>query len=218
MKTPFSRQSQFELFSGGSGVAPQRVKPSVLNRSVTLSFENIVVLVVAGIMGLIVTFSFGIEMGRRTAMRPASVKTPLDTVSEPATLPAVKTEQPDRDLDNFAVAALPAESRATDVSAVAHAETLQNPEISENPEAFKKKVDKIQALEKIHTIQVASFKQENLADLESETLKKNGYDAFTAQKGSYWIVCVGRFPEFREAQPLLKALKKKYSDCYIRSL
>jgi|GEM_PF-666165 len=218
MKTPFSRQSQFELFSGGSGVAPQRAKPSILNRSVTLSFENIVVLVVAGIMGLIVAFSFGIEMGRRTAMRPAAVKTSSGTVAEPAMRPAVKTEQPNRTSESFSKVTLSAESRATDVSAVAHVETLQNPEIFENPEAFKKKVDKIQALEKIHTVQVASFKQENLADLESETLKKNGYDAFTAPKGSYWIVCVGRFPEFREAQPLLKALKKKYSDCYIRSL
>jgi len=198
-------------------VTPQRSQSSILSQSVRLSFENIVVLVVAVIMGLIISFSFGVEMGRRT-------HTPVKTSSEPVRISRQADEQDDEgpagdDAPGMPLTAgSPAEvqiTESTPILAESHIETSQN---HKNPDDFKKKVDKIQALEKIHTIQVASFKQENLADVESETLKKIGYDAFTVRKGSYWIVCVGRFPDLRGAQPLFKALKKKYSDCYIRSL
>ncbi|MCM8770429.1 MAG: SPOR domain-containing protein [Candidatus Omnitrophica bacterium] len=70
----------------------------------------------------------------------------------------------------------------------------------------------------VYTIQVASFKAKNEALKEVELLKKKGFDSVVLPKGKYLIVCVGNYPTKEEAKISLDKLKKKYQDCFIRRL
>lgn len=202
MKNIFKQQSQFELFPGASGVKPKKSKGPFFDRSFALSFENIITLSIAFIMAMIVAFSFGVEHGRRVVVNaPAQGGDGAVIDSYPAERDVVLSENPvKQNIDTQLIF------------------EQKIPEIEEKLVVPEKKVDKTPTLEKIHTIQVASFKQKSLAELEAQNLMKRGYEAFSAKKGSYYIVCVGRFEEKSEAEPLQRALKSKYSDCYIRPL
>ena len=69
-----------------------------------------------------------------------------------------------------------------------------------------------------YTIQVASFKKEINANKEAKTLETKGFETFVMPKGSYSIVCVGRFAEKNDARLHAKKLKGKYGDYLIRRL
>jgi len=51
-----------------------------------------------------------------------------------------------------------------------------------------------------------------------EKLKKKGYEIFIVQKGSYLVVCAGKFFEHDEAEGFSTKLKNKYKDCLVRRL
>lgn len=207
MKNPFNRQSQFELFPGTPGVQPKRQKASIFGCAITLSFENMILLGIIFVMGMVVAFSFGVEQGRR--MKKVSVQ-------EKQLVPVsfVPADQTEKDME--AKVSRQVSTERSDI--VKHSNVEETAQKEENIERFEKKVDKTPSLEKIHTIQVASFKQKNRAEREAGDLQEHGYDAFIMPKGSYYIVCVGQFEERQQAQSLLRVLRKKYSDCYIRSL
>lgn len=207
MKNPF-KQSQFELFPGTPGVQPKRAKSPFFGWSLILSFENIILLGIIFLMGMVVAFSFGVEKGK-SINKSVSVKALLEGPDYRAQAYDELRQEEEADI---AVS----ETIATDQGqAVNIIEISQN---EKNMGSFEKKVDKTLSLAKIYTVQVASFKQKSMAEAEATRLQGRSYDAFVEKKGSYYIVCVGYFEEKRQAQSLLKALRKKYSDCYIRSL
>ncbi|MEW5895251.1 MAG: SPOR domain-containing protein [Candidatus Omnitrophota bacterium] len=202
MSNFFNRQSQFELFPGAARESGQKSQPLFFNRSFHLSLENIIILCVFIIMIGIVAFSLGVEKGRNIRKKIFS-KTPENFAQTPlvasVTVPAafeVKSESHDS-------------QQVTKEEAQTGMPALSEPE---------KSVDKKDTLAKIHTIQVASFKEKGRAQREADDLIKAGYEAFIAGKGSYYIVCVGRFADSNQAKSVYRGLKKKYSDCYIRSL
>jgi len=69
-----------------------------------------------------------------------------------------------------------------------------------------------------YTIQLASYQNNSSAKKEAETLKKKGLLPLVLSKGRYTVLCVGNFPDKKNALALLPELKKKYSDCFIRKL
>lgn len=69
-----------------------------------------------------------------------------------------------------------------------------------------------------YTIQVATFRTKTYAEREADSLRKKGLSSLVLSKGSFIIVCVGNFPDQKQAQPLLTKLKKEYLGCYIRRL
>lgn len=214
MKNPFSRQSQFELFPDSPGQPMKKERSYVFGRSFEFSLENMVIGGVVFLMVLVVAFSFGIERGKRIVKADGARESLNRLKPEPKADPQVKTAVADEDKEVLAASLLENPSKESyALQEVAHdileEETISIPE---------KSVDKTASLETIHTIQVASFKQLNRAELEASDLKKLNYDAFTAKKGTYYIVCVGRFAERQQANELLKPLRKRYSDCYVRRL
>jgi cell division septation protein DedD len=68
------------------------------------------------------------------------------------------------------------------------------------------------------TIQLASYAQESTAKEESKKLEKKGYVAFIVVKGKYVILCVGQFKDKAEARKTQSILKKNYKDCFIRQM
>ena len=68
------------------------------------------------------------------------------------------------------------------------------------------------------TIQVAAFRNKELAAREVQILSKKGLTPLAFAKGNYIILCVGKFSNQESAQPLLIVLQKTYAGCRIRRL
>ncbi|MDD5477002.1 MAG: SPOR domain-containing protein [Candidatus Omnitrophica bacterium] len=69
-----------------------------------------------------------------------------------------------------------------------------------------------------YTIQVASFKNKELALRYAQSLKSDGLAPMVFAKGNYIILCVGKFSNQENAQPLLIQLQRTYAGCRIRRL
>jgi hypothetical protein len=69
-----------------------------------------------------------------------------------------------------------------------------------------------------YTIQVAVFKNKQLALREAKLLLKEGLTPMVFAKGNYIILCVGKFSNQESAQSLLIQLQRTYAGCRIRRL
>ena len=187
------KQTQFELFPGASREAQDSEKPKFFFSSITLTLENIIVLTVLLFMGIIVSFSFGVEKGKRVVLAKSDILSQGHEVK----------------LEALKVLEIPAEE-----STVVVAKQAEN--------FVEKRVTESSILkglpENFYTVQVASFKTRKYAEKEALNLKKKGYEIFIVQKGSYLVVCAGKFFEHDEAEGFSTKLKNKYKDCLVRRL
>ncbi len=69
-----------------------------------------------------------------------------------------------------------------------------------------------------YTVQVASYTSEDFANGRVDKLRSEGYEAFTLHKGSYYIMCIGKFRDKENATFEMKKLRKQYSDCLVRKI
>ncbi len=69
-----------------------------------------------------------------------------------------------------------------------------------------------------YTIQVATFKNKQLALREVQLLLKEGLTPMAFAKGGNIVLCVGKFSNQESAQPLLIQLQRTYAGCRIRRL
>ncbi len=69
-----------------------------------------------------------------------------------------------------------------------------------------------------YTVQVASYTSEGFAKGRVDKLQSEGYEAFILQKGSYYIMCIGKFRDKKSAVLEMKKLRKLYSDCLVRKI
>ncbi len=199
------RQSQFELFPGSSKHIPGVGKSPRLTKDLTLSPENIIVLCIIFIVTLVLFFSFGVERGKQVvSVSDASsdlgiVQTVKDNTAKPE--PAETTQA------------------AQQEERVVFPVNMPREILEENDPIFRPPVEKTEEQERLFTIQVASFKLEKNAQKEADRLKGKGHDdTFVVPKGSYSIVCVGRFIQRNEAKKFSNRLKKRYNDCLVRRL
>jgi len=72
--------------------------------------------------------------------------------------------------------------------------------------------------QRAYTIQVASFKNKELALQHAESLTSRSLSPLIFSKGNYIILCVGKFFDEESAQPLLLQLQKTYTGSRIRRL
>src|SRR3989338_314014 len=204
MNIIFRKQSQFELFPGASGNNPPAGKPVGVTKDLTLSLENIIVLFIVFVMALVFFFSFGVERGKKLAVRSKAL--PKAAVAANAG-PAETELAPEKT------------SQSKHQEQVVYPVDVPRELTNEGETPVQAPVEKIEEQELLFTIQVASFKQEADALKEADVLKGKGYDvAFVRQSGSYSIVCVGKFAQKAEAARYSNKLKKKYNDCLVRRL
>ncbi|MCA9398583.1 MAG: SPOR domain-containing protein [Candidatus Omnitrophica bacterium] len=196
-----SRQSQFELFpSSRQDSALENDKKAGQLKNLTVAPENIIVVSIVLIITLVVIFSFGVEKGKRLALKNSGVE--AGQTAESADETVIVQENL---LNNPEV-----------VPADQHTEMVQ-PDVTED----KQEILRIPELErqldnKNYTIQVASFKTEEYAKKEIEALEKKGFTASMVAKGDYMIVCVGRFEGKDEAKRFAERLKHQYNDYLVR--
>src|SRR3989339_703285 len=80
------------------------------------------------------------------------------------------------------------------------------------------KPDSKELVQKNYTIQVASISNSKNVGKELSKLRSKGYTAFSLTKGKYTVICVGRFNARKDAQINLVKMKNSYPDCQIRKL
>jgi len=194
-----SKQSQFELFPGTGDSSRESGKKGRLIKDLTLSLENISVLCILLIMVVVLFFSFGVERGKKISTvsnldEKDTILTIDKNIAETKEKPEVKP---------------PVEEKLVIPKNV--------PE--EKKETSQPSLEKNEEQENLFTIQVASFKLKKNAEKEANHLKGIGLDdAFVVPKGSYSIVCIGKFLEINEAKALSDKLKNRYNDCLVRRL
>ncbi len=211
------KQSQFELFPTAGDSATKVNRPLFLFSSVTLSLENIVVTSIIGVLILALSFSIGVERGKRIAASsrfslPSAQsqtvsqfeeknKTATSTVTRPVAAPKP-------------VSPLIPQGGVVDLAKA----NSQKAAIVKNSSSTPQPVQALQAGGSPYTVQVASFASAEYARKEAASLGKKGFDNFIISKGKYVIVCVGKFSKKEEANVALSRLQKTYKDCMIRRL
>lgn len=209
MNIHYGNQSQFELFPGTTGESIESVAPRFIFSRVTLTFENLVVVLVTVIVGLIVAFSIGVEKGKRlTRAAPPEAQMAAPAKSTRVAVPPVQVAASAPVMAAPAVKPQPAPVMMAE-TAVAEP-VIAAPTVNNAPP--EKGVDKR------YTIQVASYKTQTYAQKEANALKRQGFEALVVTKGNFSIVCVGQFAGEDQAKTLLKKLKTRYKDCIVRSL
>ncbi len=194
-------QSQFELFPEKSSLQHAAGQSRLLLKDLTVSIENIIVFFIIFTMFIVLSFAFGVERGKRlslnnsTAIKTVEV-TKTDTVLQ-NTKAVVKPQVVD--LKKNTIQTVP--STTTKKLPVALPVVEEEKVISDLDE---------------YTIQVASFKQKKSAELEANRLKAKGYEIYVLAKGSYSVVCIGKFIEAAKAKQFASRLKNKYKDCLVR--
>ncbi len=202
MNNNYNNPVQFEFFSGQSKNPEKNKNFGNGFKCLTLSFENIIVLCIIFVMSLVLIYSLGVERGKKI------VKASDAPLAESKALAKVATQETQGVL-------LPGEPVETD-------EVIQIETEAEVPEGFKPSPEENLIVDttdkKFFTIQVASFKLEKNAQKEADKLKEIGYDIYVVPKGSYSIVCVGKFIERNQAIEFSGKLRNKYNDCLVRRL
>ncbi|MCX5710680.1 MAG: SPOR domain-containing protein [Candidatus Omnitrophica bacterium] len=172
---------QLELFSQG---ADDSARGAATKHSSSLiarirKGERIIIMIIVIAVSSIISFSLGVEKGKRVAM------VTKNTVS-------------------FDLAALPKPKAQALITPQAPTAILPAPQVSTVIQGY--------------TIQLASYKTMEGAQKEAQTLRKKGLTTIILSKGSYKVLCVGRFNNKETAQPLLSELSSRYEGCYLRRL
>jgi len=69
-----------------------------------------------------------------------------------------------------------------------------------------------------YAIQAATFRKAETAKKEVELLKKEGFQAFIVESNDLFQVRIGKYDTSGEAKTVLKKLKEKYSDCFVKKI
>ena len=205
-----TQESQFELFNPTATSYTPTEKIRYFKPNITLTFDNIAVLAIALLMLMVLSFSLGVEKGKRLArlsqpmspsVKPTTVTTPSAKGVEPVhtQTPPVLTKPVN---ENHPVS-VPVTTVSTTVTTEKVVPIVQTA---------------LSTREDFYTVQVASFKQEKYARQEAMSLKQKGYEIFVIPKGQHSIVCVGRFAKKNEAMVMSGKLRKYYKDCVVRNL
>ena len=193
------KQSQFELFPGASASHHQAARPQFFLSQFTLSLENMIIAGIFILMGVVFSFSVGVERGKKIALANSFKNVYSNVLSIPkekaVAAPAAKTST--LKTLNQAPAAIPVPQESNTYEVQPPAAPVETGS---------------------YTIQVASFKQLEFAQQEAEGLRKKGYEIFVLPKGNYSIVCVGKFLRKDDAGVTQTRLKKTYKDSMLRRL
>ena len=214
------RQPQFELFPSNAEHLDDTDKPRYLLAKVTLSIENLVILLIICIMLTVLAYALGVEQGKRIAFfDQASRVGSRGTITQTAKSNTIQT-QPAK-----TVTALKPLTSAVGSTAVVTQKlqgVAQPVIVAGTAVAAKPLVAAAVVLNSVgakpYTIQVASYKDMKFAQLEAVNLKAKGWETQAIQKGSYVILCVGNFATRQEADEFARRLRPTYKDYVVRRL
>lgn len=188
-------QVQPELFSDISSLTKKKKRARLLSPSfqIALSHDNAIFLGIFLVMLMVFAFSFGVEWGRRS----------FREIMSPEKKQIVGLDKK-REVSNLVLKTKKLDSEDKNAPKVKREELL---------EAIKTDKDK-----RRYTIQVATYRKETFAQREASNLKELGLQIHIVRRSGLIEVCVGDYSNREEAKRLLKELKKRYGDCFIKNL
>ena len=172
--------------------------------------DHVFVLVIVSLIGISVTFGFGVERGKRLARQEPLAIVPSVTVSSgpPVQAPLAATSESPA-VEPSRVSSTPMGTPATE------------PMMQPMPPKLKpvpKNPVKSAAGRSRFAIQVVTYTQPKLAQRQLERLKQRGIAAFLVNANNRVALCVGPFPSREDASAKLASLKREYQDCFLRTL
>jgi len=203
----YRNQRQFELFPSTKSKNAEPGKKTLFFRPLVLKGESLIVLAAVLIMSMVVSYSLGVEKGKKSSFADARRQLVEWKKELEASLQAKYRKMAQ-------AAPAPVESQRVEVTNDSSPTTYNSDSntASHDSVPIEKKVDNQ------YTIQVASFKLEKHAKQEALTLQNKGFETLVMPKGSYMIVCVGQFKERNEAKDFSRQLKREYKDLLVRRM
>ena len=205
--------------------------------SVRLRYDQLVLVSVAGVIGITVVFAFGVERGKQLARVERSVVISTASVlaqhAENVASPEIESEQI-RHVSTSA-AANDAAGPAALVKPTQSAEPLnttaplapdttiarKRSKLAAKPAAAKSAPanrDTDQERKAQYVVQLVTYSRPQLAQQELSRLKAQGERAFLILRNQRAIVYVGPFPSQGRATERLAVLKLRYQDCFLKTL
>jgi len=180
---------------------------------INLSVENIIVLAIFAGLSILLFFSLGVERGKRQAINnnPASKSIIQETVVIPEKATAGATEK----------ILVRAPAKLTGKTSGADLFIKTTPPVNSGQVkvvGITSETDRNNLNVTRYTIQVATFQKEDFARQEIARLKGMGYQVIMKKSGQLNSLSVGSFSDKKEAETVLRKLRSKYDDCYIRRL
>lgn len=188
---------QLEIFNqkDSLGKYSARRDPNFLKK--IFSYEKIIITIIIFIVINIVSFSLGVEKGRRLARISNQPSQESTKVIKNQTLQnnMLQIEVANKDNQYASSVTKPQEIKIIKEESQSQITQKNN-----------------------YTIQVASLSDKTYIQKELIALKNKGYSAFAVSKGKMSIICVGKFQDKEKAKKIASHLQKKYRDCLVRRL
>lgn len=207
MTSPHRKYMQFELFPSASPEPLAQQRTRLLIERVSFSLENLVIASIAVIIVMVLSFSFGVERGKRVVRQKP--------MAQPSVLPAA-------DANMIQEATSPTDTPVSQAAALSQPQDILEESGKTIPGTISAQPEQSAPVEisvdKFYTVQVASYKKMTRAEKEAINLKDKGYETLVIPKGEYSIICIGKFALETQARDFSKKLKKQYKDCLVRRL
>jgi len=188
------RGEQLKLF-GASDDSNSKLR----RKLIVIPLDTFILSSVVILLLFILAFSLGVEKGRKISILSEDTVNLPEKVLQQENIKAPVQVKPAAIKEQKAV-----------VSPIAQQTT---------PQAAIKKTEPAQtavSAKEGYYIQIASYNKESFALEEAKRLKDKGFPAYTAKKGTFFVLYVGNFKTIEEAQRNMGLLKKNYKDCVLR--
>jgi len=223
---PGKSESQLELFEGGAPSARPPHRETLGRFLVQARYDQLVLVGIAGLIGVTVVFASGVERGKQLARTERALLTrePRTTASPRSNefergshtgLPVVRGEPPTAS----ATSIIRTEPSVASQVVPKGGESAGGAVPSLTPLAPKGKPPSKPALARSrYAVQVVTYSRPLLAKQELQRLQSNGESAFLVIRDGRTSVYVGPFPTKGNAQEKVARLKARYQDCFVKSL
>ncbi len=205
---------QGELFRdessiSGLGSLDRARKPFLSRHQLTIPYDKLLLVLIAWVVVFALTYSFGVEHGKRAVEKSLESLLPAhtDTVSltvEPKTSSKASAKEETVILVN--------QEPAVETEQVPRDQTVSNPPApSPFPVADLAKKGS-------YTVQLVTYADEKQAIREIDHLKTKGQEGFVIPSGHYYQVCANYFDDKVKARNFLKQFRElsRYPDAYVR--
>lgn len=182
--------------------------------TVTLSYENVIFGVTLLVMSMVVSFTLGIERGRRIG--------PKGGESEPQNVAPAKLQEETVQVSTSSVheEAAPVSQEVASVIKEEASPIPNEPEPS--PDAQQPTRERIsrRVKEGGYAIQLITYTRQDYAEKEIAKLKEGGFTPYIVRTGKYFVVCIGPYESYNKAKSLLKEFKSQasYRSAFLKKL
>jgi len=195
---------QGELFRDESSISGlgslDRARKSFLSRhQLTLTYDKLLLVLIAWVIVFALTYSFGVEHGKRTVEKSLESLLPAHTDTVSLT---VKPKTP------------PSEASPNEETII-----LVNQEPAADAEPAPRPFPVADLAKKgSYTVQLVTYADEKQAVREIDHLKTKGHEVFVIPSGHYYQVCANYFDDKVKARNFLKQFSElgRYPDAYVR--